>query len=69
LAIGEGDGGPLLELTKYATPCETQEHWFLGGRIGRISHAAYPQDARFYARVLREGDVRPGDPIRLVDRA
>jgi MOSC domain-containing protein YiiM/SAM-dependent methyltransferase len=66
LAIGRGDAGPLLELTKYATPCETQEAWFVGGRIGRISHAAYPQDARFYARVLREGDVAPGDPIRKV---
>ena len=69
LAIGAGDDGPLLELTRYATPCETQEHWFLEGRIGRISHAAYPEDARFYARVLREGDVAPGDPVRVVDRA
>jgi MOSC domain-containing protein YiiM len=65
LAIGDGDDGPLLELTQYATPCETQSHWFTGGRIGRISHAAYPEDARFYARVLREGDVAPGSPVRV----
>lgn len=69
LGIGDADDGPLLELTKYATPCETQEHWFVGGRIGRISHAAYPQDARFYARVVREGEVAPGDRIRVVDSA
>jgi MOSC domain-containing protein YiiM/SAM-dependent methyltransferase len=66
LAIGNGEDGPLLELTTYATPCETQAHWFVGGRIGRISHAAYPQDARFYARVLRDGDVAPGDPVTVV---
>ena len=66
LAIGEGEDGPLLELTQYATPCDNQEHWFVGGRIGRISHRAYPEDARFYALVLREGDVAPGMPIRVV---
>jgi MOSC domain-containing protein YiiM/ubiquinone/menaquinone biosynthesis C-methylase UbiE len=66
LAIGAGEDGPLLELTQYATPCETQARWFVGGRIGRISHAAYPEDARFYARVLRDGDVAPGMPVRVV---
>ena len=31
----EADGtlGPLLELTQYATPCATQAHWFVEGRI------------------------------------
>ena len=67
LAIG-GDAGPLLELTQYSTPCDTQARWFTGGRIGRISHAAYPQDARFYARVLREGAVAPGDEVRVIQR-
>ena len=31
LAIGDEDDGPLLELTKYATPCQTQAHWFTRG--------------------------------------
>jgi MOSC domain-containing protein YiiM len=65
LVIGAGDDGPLLELTQYATPCDTQERWFVEGRIGRISHAAYPEDARFYARVLREGEVAPGATVRV----
>ncbi len=65
LAIGDGDQGPLLELTQYTTPCATQAHWFVDGRYGRISHAAHPEDARFYARVLREGEVAPGMPIRV----
>lgn len=64
-----GDAGPLLELTDYATPCATQEQWFLGGRTGRISARKHPEDARWYARVVEEGDVTPGDLIRLVRTA
>ena len=30
--------GPSLELTQYAAPCATQAHWFVEGRIARISH-------------------------------
>ncbi len=68
LAIGDPDRGPLLELTKPATPCQTQAHWFAEARISRISHKVHPQDARWYARVLREGDVAPRMPVRLVSR-
>jgi MOSC domain-containing protein YiiM/SAM-dependent methyltransferase len=68
LAIGSEDDGPVLELTKYATPCQTQAHWFTEARISRISHLVHPQDARWYARVRREGEVRPGMPIRVLDR-
>jgi MOSC domain-containing protein YiiM/SAM-dependent methyltransferase len=64
-----GDDGPLLELTDYATPCATQEQWFLGGRTGRISHRRYPEDARWYARVVHEGDVAAGDLVRLIRTA
>ena len=62
LELGDPDGdetdgtlGPLLELTQYATPCATQAPWFVEGRIARISHKVRPEDARWYARVLREG--------------
>jgi MOSC domain-containing protein YiiM len=68
LALGEADDGPLLQLTQPATPCETQAHWFTGARIGRISHRAHPADARWYARVLREGSVAPGTPVRVLPR-
>jgi MOSC domain-containing protein YiiM/SAM-dependent methyltransferase len=64
-----GDAGPLLELTDYATPCATQEQWFLGGRTGRISARKHPEDARWYARVVKEGAVTPGDLVRLVRTA
>lgn len=66
LAIGDPDTGPLLELTKPAAPCQTQAHWFHEARIARISHKVHPQDARWYARVLREGDVAPRMPVLVV---
>jgi MOSC domain-containing protein YiiM len=68
LAIGDPDTGPLLELAKPATPCQTQAHWFAGARISRISHKVHPPDARWYARVLREGDVAPRMPVRVLAR-
>jgi len=64
-----GAAGPLLELTDYATPCETQKRWFRGGRTGRISARRYPQDVRWYASVLEEGPVAAGDPVEVVGRA
>jgi MOSC domain-containing protein YiiM/SAM-dependent methyltransferase len=64
-----GDAGPLLHLTGYATPCATQERWFADGRTGRISARRHPEDARWYASVVEEGDVAPGDEIRLIRTA
>jgi MOSC domain-containing protein YiiM/trans-aconitate methyltransferase len=64
-----GERGPLLELTDYATPCAKQERWFLEGRTGRISHRRFPEDARWYARVVEEGDVAPGELVRLIRTA
>jgi MOSC domain-containing protein YiiM/SAM-dependent methyltransferase len=65
LRIG-ADDGPLLELTDFATPCSKQARWFIDERIGRISATAYPEDARWYASVLEEGPVAPGDAVTLV---
>jgi MOSC domain-containing protein YiiM/ubiquinone/menaquinone biosynthesis C-methylase UbiE len=64
-----GETGPLLELTDDATPCDKQSRWFLGGRTGRISHRTHPEDARWYARVVEEGDVVAGDLVHLVRTA
>ena len=64
-----GTDGPLLLLTDYATPCNTQANWFIGGKYGRISHRAHPEDARWYASVLEEGDVTAGDEVRLIRTA
>ncbi len=66
LAVGDGEASVELELTKFAAPCQTIAHWFTDRRIARISGQVHPEDARWYARVAREGEVRPGMPIRLV---
>ena len=64
-----GTDGPLLLLTDYATPCNTQAQWFTDGKYGRISHRAHPEDARWYASVLEEGPVAAGDEVRLIRTA
>jgi MOSC domain-containing protein YiiM/SAM-dependent methyltransferase len=66
LAVGDGEAGPLLELTADATPCQTQARWFVDARISRIAHRLHPEDARWYARVVREGEVAPGMPVRVL---
>jgi MOSC domain-containing protein YiiM len=55
----------VLELTKQAAPCQTIAHWFTGRHIARISPQVHPEDARWYARVVMEGPVAPGMPVRL----
>jgi MOSC domain-containing protein YiiM/SAM-dependent methyltransferase len=64
-----GAAGPLLVLTDLASPCDAQERWFRDGRYGRISARAHPEDARWYAAVLEEGYVAPGDEVHLIRTA
>lgn len=61
-----GQAGPVLELTDNATPCAKQARWFVGERIDRISALIYPDDARWYASVVEEGPVAPGDTVTLL---
>jgi MOSC domain-containing protein YiiM len=65
LAIGGADG-PLLEIAAPANPCDVIKGAFTGGKSGRISILLHPADSRMYARVLREGPVRPDDPIEVI---
>ena len=62
-------GGAVLQLTGFAAPCTKQSQWFVDGRHGRISARSHPEDARWYAAVLEEGPVAPGDEVRLVRTA
>ena len=59
----------VLELSKPDNPCETIQGSFSDERFGRISILAHPTDSRMYARVIVEGEVRPGDEIRLLPPA
>ncbi len=56
----------LIELLAPAMPCDTQRPNFLRGQINRISSMLHPTDSRMYARVLSEGEVRPGDSIEVL---
>jgi len=68
LAEGElrpnADGGVVIEMTWNAAPFTKQAQWFSDGRFARISHKTHPNEARWYARVVNEGPVRPGDAVR-----
>ena len=69
LAAGDrltvGEDGLELELTQNAAPCAKQARWFVDGAIERISVKRYPDDARWYARVLSEGRVAVGDRVEV----
>jgi MOSC domain-containing protein YiiM/GNAT superfamily N-acetyltransferase len=66
LAIGER---LVLEISKPDNPCSTIEGSFSDRRFARISIRTHPTDSRMYARVLAEGEVRSGDPIRVLPPA
>jgi MOSC domain-containing protein YiiM/GNAT superfamily N-acetyltransferase len=64
LAIGDE---VVLELASPDGPCETIAGSFRDGRFGRISILTHPTDSRMYARVITEGRVAAGDPIRVLE--
>ena len=56
--------GPVqLEITDYATPCQTIIASFSDERSTRISQKLHPGWARVYARVVAEGILAVGDPV------
>ncbi|MEA2684249.1 MAG: hypothetical protein QOK05_2577 [Chloroflexota bacterium] len=63
LAIGETE----IELTSHATPCRTIRESFIDGGFSRVLHTPHPGDSRLYARVLRGGTLRQGDPIQVLE--
>jgi MOSC domain-containing protein YiiM len=58
-----GEDGLVIEITWHAQPCKKQADWFWDGRFARISGKTNPAEARWYARVVSEGPVRPGDAV------
>jgi MOSC domain-containing protein YiiM len=54
-----------IEIMSYTTPCDKNAQWFRDRDIKRISNKMNPGWSRFYAKVLREGVVRPGDAVEL----
>ena len=66
LVVGDGDGVEL-EIVSYTTPCSTIRDSFAKLEFRRIKQEDHPGESRVYARVLREGLVRRGDPVKLRD--
>jgi len=67
-ALGEGDrlvfeGGVEIEIP--ATPCATIRDSFKDLDSKRISAERHPGESRLYARVIREGTLRPGERVEM----
>jgi MOSC domain-containing protein YiiM len=56
----------LLEVTRYTSPCLNIRASFVDGDYARVSQKQHPGASRVYARVVRTGVIRCGDPVRLL---
>ena len=54
-----------VEIMSYTAPCDLNAQWFRDGDYTRISQKKNPGWSRLYAKVLREGVVRPGDAVEV----
>ena len=59
-------GAVEIEVTEYAAPCQSIVDSFSDRRSKRISQKLYPGSSRVYARVITEGILILGDPVRVV---
>ncbi len=55
-----------IAITSYVVPCKNIAGCFADGDFTRISEKLHPGESRRYARVLRGGVIRGGDPVVLV---
>ena len=58
-------GAVIAELTFPAAPCRKNARWFVDGGFRRMSHEAHPGWSRWYARVLRGGEIATAEPVVL----
>lgn len=60
--------GPTVEIevTRYATPCQTIRHSFLNDNINRISWRTNPGWSRAYARVIVPGLITVSDTVWII---
>jgi len=62
LSLGEE---VLVEITSYTSPCNSIPESFVAGEYQRISQKLHPGYSRVYARVLRPGRIKIGQPVQL----
>ena len=58
-----------LEVMSYTSPCSHNARWFHDGGYQRISQKKHPGWSRVYAKVLKDGVVRPGDQVNVQAKA
>jgi MOSC domain-containing protein YiiM len=54
-----------IEIMSYTSPCDKNAQWFRDRDYKRVSQKVNPGWSRLYAKVLREGVVRPGDAVEV----
>ena len=64
LALGDE---VVIEISSYTAPCKNIAASFRGGEFKRISQKVHPGDSRLYARVLRPGLLRVGQPLSILN--
>jgi MOSC domain-containing protein YiiM len=57
----------VTQVTRYTAPCFNITASFRDREYSRVSQTRHPGDSRVYARVLREGFLTSGDPVRLLN--
>ncbi len=60
-------GDSIIQLTGPATPCKTISSSFFSGTYMRIDEKKYPGWSRWYASVIKEGRIRLGDAVLLIE--
>ena len=62
--------GPEVQIVimSYTVPCDLNARWFRDGDYKRVSQKKNPGWSRLYAKVLREGVVRPGDEVVIENK-
>ena len=61
LAVPRLGSEVVVQVTRYTAPCSFRDH-----DSARVSQKLHPGDSRVYARVLHEGNVESGDPVRIL---
>lgn len=64
LRLGEN---VIAQVTRYTAPCVNITPSFRDRECSRVSQKRHPGDSRVHARVLREGLLTSGDPVRLLN--
>jgi len=55
----------MLEVASFTNPCKTIKGSFIDGEFIRIAQRLHPGWSRVYARVVSEGQINSGDPVRV----